>query len=80
MDSGSALPCFYIICDFNQRSETTLSLTTKLAIIRGLGRPQQAGFANLAGGLVWRNEASVYTDAQLASLLGFLSDLFVSLR
>jgi len=33
------------------------------------GCPQQAGFANLAGGLVWRNGASVYTDAQLASLL-----------
>ena len=33
------------------------------------GCPQQAGFAKLAGGLVWRNGASVYTDAQLADLL-----------
>ena len=39
----------------------------------GWGCPQQAGFANLAGGLVWRNGASVYTDAQLASLIYYWS-------
>ena len=69
MDSGSALPCFFIICDCDQRSETTLSLTTELAITRGLGMAPTSRFSNLAGGLVWRNGASVYTDAQLASLL-----------
>ena len=44
MDSGSALPGFFIICDFDQRSEMTLSLTTKLAIIRGLGMSPTSRF------------------------------------
>ena len=38
-----ALP-FFVICDCDQRSEMTLSLATKLAIIRGLGMSPTSRF------------------------------------
>ena len=38
------LALFFIICGCDKRSETALSLTTKLAIIRGLGMSSTSRF------------------------------------
>ena len=73
MDFRSALPYFFIIVIVTSGVKRRSSLTTKLAIIRDWGCPQQAGFANLAGGLVYGNGASVYTGAQLASMIYYWS-------
>lgn len=77
MDSGSALLCFIL------HVVTTSGVKRRSACQRSWqsygdwGCPQQAGFANLAGGLVWRNGASVYTDAQLASLQKEIHTLYM---
>ena len=53
---------FIYMCDCDQWSETTLSLTTKLAIIRGLGMSPTSRFRKSG------RRPGLDTDAQLASL------------